>query len=99
MLKIQKADHEAVENFKKSDEYLDKLCDYYVDGFELFCKYMAMHHLNLDFSTLDMKAVEKEILEDRPSNDTEADTTEDVVGDDTVFTAEVPMDPSPSNPF
>jgi len=60
---------------------------------------MAEHHPTLDFSTLDMKAVEKEILEDCPSNDAEADTTEDVVGDDTVVTTKVPMDPSPSNSF
>ena len=60
---------------------------------------MANHHLDLDFSTLDMKAVEKEILEHRPSNDTEVDTAEDVIGDNTVVTTEVPMDPSPSNPI
>ena len=99
MLKIQKADPKAVEKFKKSDEYLDKLCNYYVDGFELFYKYMAKHHPDLEFFTLDMKAVEKKILEDRPSNDAEADTVEDVVGDDTAIIAEVPMDPSPFNPF
>ena len=60
---------------------------------------MAKHHPNLDFSTLDMKAVEKEILEHRPSNDMEVDSAEDVIGNDTVVTAEVPMDPSPSNPI
>lgn len=32
--KIQKANPEVVEKVKKSDEYLNKLCDYYVDGFE-----------------------------------------------------------------
>lgn len=32
--KIQKANPEVVEKFKKFDEYLNKLCDYYVDGFE-----------------------------------------------------------------
>ena len=32
--KIQKANPEAVEKFKKFDEYLNKLCDYYMDGFE-----------------------------------------------------------------
>ena len=60
---------EIVEKFKKSDEYSDKLCDYYVEGFGLFCKYMAKHHPNLDFSTLDMEAVKKEILADCPSID------------------------------
>ena len=34
---------EIVEKFKKSNEYSDKLCDYYVEGFGLFCKYMAKH--------------------------------------------------------
>lgn len=38
-----------------------------MDGFEIFCKYMARHHPDLDFSTLDIEAVEKEILVDRPS--------------------------------
>lgn len=32
--KIQKANPEVVEKFKKFDKYLNKLCDYYVDGFE-----------------------------------------------------------------
>ena len=50
-LKIQKAGLEAVEKFKMFDEYSEKLCDYYVDGFKLFCKYMAKHHLDLDFLT------------------------------------------------
>ena len=35
-LKIQKVSLEAVEKFKKSNKYSNKLCDYYVDGFELF---------------------------------------------------------------
>jgi len=67
--------------------------------FEVFCKYMAKHHLHLDFSTLGMKAVEMEILEDHPSNDMKANTAEDVIGDDTAVTAKVPMDLSPSNPI
>lgn len=97
LLKIQKAGPKAVEKFKKSNEYSNKLCDYYVDGFELFYKYMAKYHPDLHFFTLDMKPVEKEILEDRPSNDAETDTAEDVVGEDKVVTVEVPMDPSFSN--
>ena len=36
--KIEKASSKAVDKFKASDEYLDKLCDYYVGGFELFLK-------------------------------------------------------------
>ena len=63
--KIEKASSKAVDKFKASDEYLHKLCDYYVGGFELFRNYMAKHHPSLDFSNLDMEAVEKEILENR----------------------------------
>ena len=44
--------------------FRSKLCDYYVEGFELFQKYLAKHHPGLDFSKLDMEAVEKEILAD-----------------------------------
>ena len=62
--KIEKASSKAVDKFKVSDEYSDKLCDYYVGGFELFRNYMAKHHPSLDFSNLDMEAIEKEILED-----------------------------------
>ena len=53
-----------VEKFKVSDEYSGKLCDYYVEGFELFRKFLAKHHPSLDLSKLDIKAVEKEVLED-----------------------------------
>ena len=41
LLKIQKAGPEVVEKFKKSDKYSNKLCDYYVDGFELLYRYMT----------------------------------------------------------
>lgn len=67
LIKVEKAGFEAVEKFKASDGFLDKLCEYYVDGFELFRKYLAKHHPKLDFSQLDMEEVEKEMLEDRPS--------------------------------
>ncbi|KAL0008460.1 hypothetical protein SO802_009962 [Lithocarpus litseifolius] len=36
LLKVKKAGSEVVEKLKASDEYLDKLCDYYVEGFDLF---------------------------------------------------------------
>lgn len=58
---------EAVEKFKVSNEYSEKLCNCYVEGFELFRKYLAKHHPSLDFSNLDMEAVEKEILASRES--------------------------------
>ena len=40
--KVKKVGIEVVEKFKASDEYLDKLCDYYVKGFELFRKYLVV---------------------------------------------------------
>ena len=57
LLKVKKVGLEAMEKFKVSDEYSDKLCNYYVEGFELFRKYLAKHHPSLDFSKLDMEAV------------------------------------------
>ena len=49
---------EVVEKFKISDEYSEKFCDYYVEGFEIFRKYLAKHHSNLDISKLDMETIE-----------------------------------------
>ena len=54
-LKIQKVYPKAMEKFKNSDEYLDKLCNYCMEGFDLFRKYMAKHHPDLDFSTLEWR--------------------------------------------
>ena len=85
-----------MEKFKNSDEYSDKLCDYYIDGFELFRKYMAKHHPDLDFSTLDMEVVEQEILMNRPLTSVAADHVNDGT-EGTVVTIEAPVDPSPSN--
>lgn len=96
-LKLHKADFEAVEKFKKFDAYSNKLCDYYVEGFELFLKYMAKHHPSLDFYTLDMEAVEKEIMADRPLTDVATGKVDDRMKDDTIVTAEALVDLSPSN--
>lgn len=41
LLKVEKAGLETVEKVKALDEYLDKLCNYYVEGFDLFRKYLA----------------------------------------------------------
>ena len=103
-IKVEKASFEAVEKFKASDGFSDKLCEYYVDCFELFRKYLAKHHPELDFSQLDMEEVEKEMLEDHPSEATAADegmpglvrsipTDEVVLG----VIESVPTDLSPSN--
>ena len=100
-MKVQERDvknEKAVEKFKKSNTYSDKLCDYYVEGFELFRKYMAKHHPSLDFSTLDMEAVEKEILANHPSTKGEVGNVDDRMEDDTVVIVEAPMDLSRSNP-
>ena len=104
LIKVEKAGFEAVEKFKASDRFLDKLYEYYVDDFELFRKYLAKHHPKLDFSQLDMEEVEKEMLEDRPSEAAVVDkgmpnlvgsipTNEVVLG----VTKSVPTDLSPSN--
>ncbi|KAL0008668.1 hypothetical protein SO802_010170 [Lithocarpus litseifolius] len=63
--KVEKASIKAVEKFKVSDEFSDKLCDYYMKAFELFKKYLAKHHPELDFSNLDVEVVDKEVLADR----------------------------------
>ena len=66
LAKIPEAGATMVEKFKDSDEYSKKLCNYYVEGFDLFRKYLAKHH----FSKLDMEEVEKENLPNRPSEAT-----------------------------
>ena len=62
--KVEKPSSEAVEKFKISYEYSDKMYDYYVEGFKLCRKYLAKHHPGLDFSNLDMEAVKEEVLVD-----------------------------------
>ena len=64
LLKVEKAGIKVVEKFKASDEYSNKLCDYYIEGFELFRKYLVKHHLELDFADLGMEVIEKEVLAD-----------------------------------
>ena len=67
LLKVEKAGIKVVEKFKASDEYSNKLCDYYIEGFELFRKYLVKHHLELDFADLGMEVIEKEVLADHQS--------------------------------
>ena len=80
-----------MDKFKVFDEYSDKLCDCYVEGFDLFWKYLAKHHSKLDFSKLDMEEVEKNILADCS---TEATVENEVVPG---VVENVPTDPSPSS--
>ena len=56
-----------------------------------FCKYMAKHHQDLDFSKLDMEETEKEILAYSPF-----DATTVLMDEDEMITTDPPMDPSPS---
>lgn len=67
LARILKVSVEAIEKFKDSDEYSDKLCNYYVEGFDLFRNYLTKHNPELDFSKLDMEEVEREILANRCS--------------------------------
>ncbi|KAL0010594.1 hypothetical protein SO802_005702 [Lithocarpus litseifolius] len=76
-LKLQKARATAVQEFKDSDAYLDELFEYYVEGFELFRKWMAKHHPNLDHSGLVIGDVEKELLSDRSSEATAENVMEE----------------------
>ena len=58
--------------------YSDKLCGYYVEGFDLLRKWMAKHHPNLDLFGLVIGDVEKELLFDRPSEATAENVMEAV---------------------
>lgn len=66
-----------------------------MEGFELFCKYMAKHHPDLDFSNLDMEEIEREILVNCPSDATIEKM--EMMEDDTTVIAKAPTDLSPSN--
>ena len=76
-LKLQTASAMVVKDFKDSNEYSDELCGYYVEGFDLFRKWMAKHHPDLDLSGLVMDDVEKELLVDHPSEATVENVTEE----------------------
>ena len=64
-----------MQDFKDSDEYSNKLCGYYVEGFDLLRKWMAKHHPDLDLSGLVMDDVKNELLADRPSKETAENVT------------------------
>ena len=73
-----------MEKFKIFYEYSDKLCDYYVEGFELFQNYLAKHHPSLDFPKLDIKAVKNEMLAYHQSTEGVGDGGEVAVVDEAV---------------
>ena len=75
--KLQKARAMVVQEFKDSDAYSDELCEYYVEGFELFRKWMMKHHPNLDLSSLVMGDIEKKLFFDRPSKSTSENVMEE----------------------
>ena len=58
--------------FRSSDE----LCKYYMEGFDLFVKWMAKYHPSLDISGLAVDDVEKELISNRPSEATVENVTE-----------------------
>ncbi|KAK9988662.1 hypothetical protein SO802_028901 [Lithocarpus litseifolius] len=89
----------AMQEFKDIDSYLDELCEYYVEGFKLFRKWMVKHHPGLDLSSLVIGEVEKELFVDHPSEATvknvmeEATTIAEVIEEAATIT---PVDPAPN---
>ena len=61
-----------------------------MEGFELFKRWMAKHHLELNLSGLVMGEVEKEFLADRPFKVTEENVVEET-------TTAAPIDLYPSD--
>ena len=96
--KIQKANPEVVEKFKKFDEYSNKLCDYYVDGFEFPASIWPSIIRTETSLLLTWRQLRREIRANRPSTGSTAGNVDDRMEDDVVVTAEAPMDPSSSNP-
>ena len=78
-LKLQTVGAMVVKDFKDFNEYSDELCGYNMEGFDLFRKWMAKHHLDLDLSGLVMDDVEKELLTNTPSEATTKNVTEQTI--------------------
>ena len=60
--KAKKEVEEAVRNFKAFDEYSNKMMVEYVDGFGLLQRDLIKHHPNLNFASLNIKEIEKEMV-------------------------------------
>ena len=86
----------TVQEFKDSKEYLDELCGYYVEGFDLFKKWMAKHDPNLDLSGLVISDVEMELQFDHPSDATMENVMEEAITVAEVTEEAVPI--TPTNP-
>ena len=66
-----------MQEFKESDSYSNNLCEYYVEGFKHFRKWMMKHHPDLDHFGLVMGEVEKELLANHPSKVTAENVMEE----------------------
>ena len=75
-LKLQNIRATAVQDF---EEYLDDLCKYYMEGFNLLTKWMVKHHLGLDLSSLAVDDIEKELMSDRPFKATSENVMEEAI--------------------
>ena len=82
--KIGEARTQAVVDFKNTDEYEDKSCALYVEGFDIVHTYVRKHHPEIDLSTLDIEEVEKEVVANRAT----VAQANDMVGE----AAEAPID-------
>ena len=60
--KAKKEVEEAVRNFKAFDEYSNKMMVEYADGFGLLQRDLIKHHPNLNFASLNIKEIEKEMV-------------------------------------
>ena len=96
--KLRKAGATVVREFKDSDSYLDELCEYYMEGFELFRKWMVKHHPDLDLSGLVMGDVEKELLSNRLSEATTKNVVEEATTIAKVTEEAVPVSPVDPTP-
>ena len=65
------------------DEYEDKSCALYVEGFDIVHTYVRKHHPEIDLSTLDFEEVEREV-----ANRAIVAQANDMVGEE----AEAPID-------
>ena len=92
-LKLQKVGATAVQEFKDSNKYLDELCGYYGEGFDLLRKWMTKHHPELDLSGLVIGDVKMELMFDHPSK-----ATAENVMEEAIIVAEVTEEAMPITP-